>query len=133
MPENKLPEVVKNMEDHLFPGDDKPYRSKRILWIMHQYFRYVLLAAIHGYELGPYRTEFRIKFKLKYIFWEYIPWTHHRKLILSTKAAGYEFRMHMVSTILVKHDYYFNLDGRWKKKLRKLVNTDMVYDLITEK
>lgn len=130
MPENKLPETVERIRNYLFPGDEKPYRSKRILWIIKQYLRYAMLAAIHGYPVGPHR---RGRFCLAYRYWEFIPWRLRKKSIFSSKAFGYEFILVFLADKLKKYDYWFRVDNRWKKKIREIIETDNVYELISEK
>lgn len=128
MPVNKLPEVIDNIEQWLFP-EEKPYRSKRILWIIRQYLRYAIMAAIHGHAVGR-KTNGVIL--LAYRYWHTIPWQFRKRFVLSSKAFGYEFRIVYNSSAMKKYNYYFQLDGRWKKEMYKVIETDKVYDLIPE-
>lgn len=130
MPQNKLPEAVGNIKDHLFPEKEKPYRAGKILWIIRQYLKYALLAVIHGYPIGPGRKG---TFRLVYKYWVYIPWNLRKRFVFSSKASGYEFKLVFDSKILKKHDYYLNPEGRLKKEIRGLIETDNVYQLIPEK
>jgi len=135
MPQNKLQEVVDNIKKRLFPEKDKPYRAGKILWIVRRYIKYTLLAAIHGYAVGPsypITTHCKGRFRLVVKYWEYVPWHLRRKLTFSAKASGYEFKLIFDSIILKRHNYYFNPESKWKKLVRNLVETDEVYKLIPE-
>lgn len=129
MSQNKLPEAVGNVRNRLFPEEETPYRAGKILWIVRQYIKYALLAAIHGYAVGPERKGF---FRLGVKYWEYVPWHLRRKLTFSAKASGYEFKLLFDSPILKKHNYYFRPASKWQKMVRELVETDKVYNLIPE-
>jgi len=129
MSQNRMPEAVDNVRNRLFPEKSKSYRAGKILWIVRQYIKYALLAAIHGYAVGP-RDKGSFKLVVKY--WEYVPWHLRRKLTFSAKASGYEFRLVLDSIILKKHNYYFNPASKWKKMIGELIETDEVYKLIPE-
>lgn len=129
MSQNKLPEAVSNIRDHIFPEEKTPYRAGRILWIIRRYLSYAFLAAIHGYPVGPHRKG---KFRLVYKYWDYIPWHLKIRLIFSPKASGYQFILYFDSKIFSKYDYYFRLDSKWKRNVNEIISTDHVYKLITE-
>ncbi|KKL28101.1 hypothetical protein LCGC14_2378510, partial [marine sediment metagenome] len=46
---SELQEAADNVKNRLFKEGEKPYRAGKILWIVRQYIKYTLLAAIHGY------------------------------------------------------------------------------------
>lgn len=127
MPENKMPQIVDNLTNHLFPEEAVPYRAGKIPWIIHKYLMYVFLATIHGHPVGPHRKGI---FRLGYSYWHSIPWSLRKRFVFSSKAFGYEFKVIFDSDMFKKHGYYFNLDGRWKRKMREVVESDKVYELI---
>ena len=129
MLQSKLQEAADNVKNRLFKEGEKPYRAGKILWIVRQYIKYTLLAAIHGYAVGPGHKGF---FRLGVKYWEYVPWHLRRKLTFSAKASGYEFKLLFDSPILRRHNYYFNPTSKWKKMVRELVETDEVYKLIPD-
>lgn len=133
MSQNRMPEAVDNIRNRLFLEKGKSYRAGKILWIVRQYIKYALLAAIHGYPVGPsypIATHCKGRFELGVKYWEYVPWHLRRKLTFSAKASGYEFRLVLDSIILKRHNYYFNPASKWKKMIRELIETDEVYKLI---
>jgi hypothetical protein len=127
MPPNKLQEVVDSIKNHLFPEKEKPYRAGKILWIIRQYLKYAMLAVIHGYDIGPGRNG---RFRLVYKYWVYVPWNLRKKFMFSAKAYGYEFKLIFDSKMMQKYDYYFNPESKLKKKIRELIETDSIYELI---
>ena len=130
MPQNKLPEVADNIKNSIFPEKEKPYRAGKILWIIRQYIKYVMLAVIHGYIVGPNRKG---KFRLVYKHWAYIPWSLRKRFIFSSKMFGYEFKLIFDSDMMKRYDYYFNPDSKWKKRVMEIIESDKVYKLISEK
>ena len=129
MLQGKLQEAADNVKNRLFKEGEKPYRAGKILWIVRQYIKYTLLAAIHGYAVGPVNKGF---FRLGVKYWEYVPWHLRRKLTFSAKASGYEFKLLFDSSILKRHNYYFKPALKWRKMVRELVETDEVYKLIPD-
>lgn len=130
MPQNRLPEVVDNIRNRLFPEEAVPYRAGKILWIIRKYIEYSMLAVIHGYDIGPGRKG---RFRLVYKYWVYIPYSLRKRFMFSAKAFGYEFKIVFDSRIMQKYDYYFTPAVGLKKKVRELIETDNVYELISEK
>ena len=129
MLENKLPEVVNDIENHIFGDEKRPYRASKIRWIVRQYIHYCYLAAIHGFPVGPFRIG---KFVMFYKFWDFIPWHLRKRLIFSAKAFGYEFKILFIGKPISTYNYIFHPDGKWKREVRKIIETDAVYDLISE-
>lgn len=126
---NKLLETVDNIRSHIFPNGEKPYRAGKILWIIRQYIKYAYLAALHGYPVGPYTGD---KFKVVHKKWDYAPSILKKRLSFSNKLGEYEFNLIFRSKMLKKYGYRFLPDMRWRRELKRIIETDVVYDLISE-
>ena len=124
--QKKLQELSESIVNRKFP-DDKPYRSKKILWIIKKFIEYTMLAALNGYVIKvPYLSW--ISLRIDYI--QFVPWRLKRKLIFSPKAFGYTFTMMMSKGPLARFGYKFSPDIKWRRRIEEIIDTDVVYSLI---